>query len=192
MYVDKDILQFGERVITPFDKSLVQPASVDVTLDKSFYAFESLHSSDIVYPGEDNDSVFTNVEVPKGSCFLLPPGGFALASTFEHFSIPNNMAARFEGKSSLGRLGLFTHVTAGFIDPGFKGHITLELHNALGNALAVEPGMKIGQICFFPLDQTPAVLYGSKKAGSHYQGQRGPTRSRSHKQYSIKNVYPED
>lgn len=192
MYVDKDILQFGSRVIRPFDKDLVQPSSIDVTLDKTFYAFGNTEEGDLVYPGRDNDAFFTKVEVPPASCFLLKPGDFALASTFEHFSIPENMAARFEGKSSLGRLGLFTHVTAGFIDPGFKGHITLELLNALPTTMALEPGMKIGQICFFPLAEVPTTLYGSKKAGSHYQGQRGPTRSRSHKNYSIKNVYSED
>jgi dCTP deaminase len=113
----------------------------------------------------------------------LHPGEFVLGSTFEFVTLPNDIAARLEGKSSLGRLGLLTHSTAGFVDPGFKGHVTLELSNTATLPIKLWPGMKIGQLCFFKLSSESEFPYGSDKYSSRYQGQRGPTASRSHKNF---------
>jgi len=120
------------------------------------------------------------VSPPDDGPFVLHPGEFVLGSTYEHVSLPDDIAARLEGKSSLGRLGLLTHSTAGFIDPGFQGHVTLELSNMATLPIKLWPGMKVGQLCFFQLSSPATHPYGSKEAGSHYQGQRGPTPSRSH------------
>ncbi len=116
----------------------------------------------------------------KTEPFILHPGEFALGSIFEVVTLPDDIAARVEGKSSLGRLGLLTHATAGFIDPGFSGHVTLELSNVATLPIKLWPGMKIGQLCFFRLSSPAEHPYGSAQHGSHYQGQRGPTPSRSH------------
>ena len=120
------------------------------------------------------------IEVGDGEAFVLHPGEFVLGSTWEQVSLPATVAARLEGKSSLGRLGLLTHSTAGFIDPGFSGHVTLELSNMATLPVKLWPGMKIGQLCFFRLSSEAEHPYGSQKYGSRYQGQRGPTPSRSH------------
>lgn len=191
LLVDSDIHLLGQSgYITPFDPDMVQPASIDVTLDKTFY-IENDFTSQVVHPGEDSSHLLTKVEVRSGGEFWLHPGDFALASTYEQFEIPKDLAGRFEGKSSLGRLGLFTHITAGFIDPGFKGHITLELYNALPVPIILIPGMRIGQMCYMQLTSKPENAYGRKGVGSHYQGQRGPTPSRSHENFKIKDVYSE-
>ena len=114
---------------------------------------------------------------------VLHPGEFVLGSTWETVSLPDDLAARVEGKSSLGRLGLLTHATAGFVDPGFSGHVTLELSNVATLPIMLYPGMKIGQLCFFRLSSPAESPYGSAAYGSHYQGQRGPTASRSFKNF---------
>ncbi|MGB1101350.1 MAG: dCTP deaminase, partial [Pontimonas sp.] len=123
------------------------------------------------------------VEVDPTEAFVLHPGEFVLGATFEVVTLPDNVAARLEGKSSLGRLGLLTHSTAGFIDPGFSGHVTLELSNVATLPITLWPGMKIGQLCFFRLSSAAEHPYGSEKYGSRYQGQRGPTASRSFKNF---------
>ena len=120
------------------------------------------------------------VRVKQDEPFILHPGEFVLGSTYEVVSLPDDIAARVEGKSSLGRLGLLTHATAGFVDPGFSGHVTLELANVATLPIKLYPGMKIGQLCFFRLSSPAEHPYGSEKYGSRYQGQRGPTPSRSY------------
>jgi dCTP deaminase len=123
----------------------------------------------------------TRLVEPEGDdAFVLHPGEFVLASTYEVISLPDDIASRLEGKSSLGRLGLLTHSTAGFIDPGFSGHVTLELSNVATLPIKLWPGMKIGQLCLFRLTSAAEFPYGSGKHGSRYQGQRGPTASRSY------------
>lgn len=179
---DRDILAEVEAnriTLDPWDPSMVQPASVDVRLDRFFRIFEN-HRYPVIDPAEDQ-SELTRLVVPTGEDpFVLHPGEFALGATYESVSLPDDIAARLEGKSSLGRLGLLTHSTAGFIDPGFQGHVTLELSNTATLPITLWPGMKIGQLCFFQLSSPAMHPYGSAGTGSHYQGQRGPTASRSH------------
>lgn len=180
---DRDInaeLAAGRVRLEPFDESMVQPASVDVRLDKYFRVFEN-HRYPHIDPAKDQPDLTTLFEASDpGSPFILHPGEFVLASTYEVVTLPDDIAARLEGKSSLGRLGLLTHSTAGFIDPGFSGHVTLELSNMATLPIKLWPGMKIGQLCFFRLSSPAEHPYGSAKTGNRYQGQRGPTPSRSH------------
>lgn len=123
------------------------------------------------------------MEVEDGEAFVLHPGEFVLGSTVERIALPDDLAARVEGKSSLGRLGLLTHATAGFVDPGFDGHVTLELSNVATLPIMLWPGMKIGQFCFLRMTSPAEHPYGSAGPGSHYQGQRGPTASRAHESF---------
>lgn len=188
MFSDQDISGMGHELVEPFDPEMVQPASLELRLDKHFLVRKSSPylNHGVFDPKVDNDSFLVGEEIPAGESFVLAPQGFALASTYEKVTLPNEISARFEGKSSLGRIGLFTHITAGFIDPGFSGHITLELFNALDVPLVLYPGMKIGQLCFFRMYSTPRNPYGSSSVGSHYQGQRGPTRSKIHERFYTK------
>lgn len=179
---DRDILaavDAGEIGLDPWDPAMVQPASVDVRLDKFFRVFEN-HRYPNIDPAQEQPELTRMIEVAEGEPFVLHPGEFALASTFEAITLGPSVAARLEGKSSLGRLGLLTHSTAGFIDPGFSGHVTLELSNMATLPVVLWPGMKVGQFCFFQLSSPAETPYGSEKYGSRYQGQRGPTPSRSH------------
>lgn len=157
---------------------MLQPASIDVRLDDTFRVFEG-HRHDCIDPARRQDDLTREVRVLAGEAFVLHPGEFVLGSTLERVSLPDTLAARLEGKSSLGRLGLITHSTAGFIDPGFEGHVTLELSNLATLPIKLWPGMKIGQICVFALSSPAEHPYGSAVRGSRYQGQRGPTASRS-------------
>jgi len=178
---DRDIraqLDSGRVVLEPYEPAMVQPASIDVRLDRSFRLFDN-HKYTVIDPAEDQPELTRLVEIPKGQAFVLHPGEFVLAATFEKVTLPDDVAARLEGKSSLGRLGLLTHSTAGFIDPGFSGHVTLELSNVATLPITLWPGMKIGQLCFFQLSSPAEEPYGSARYGSRYQGQRGPTASRS-------------
>jgi dCTP deaminase len=179
---DRDILtevDLGRIGINPWDPAMVQPSSVDVRLDRFFRVFEN-HRYPHIDPAEDQSELTREVVVEgHDDPFILHPGEFALGSTYEVVSLPDDIAARVEGKSSLGRLGLLTHATAGFIDPGFTGHVTLELANVATLPIKLWPGMKIGQLCFFRLTSPAEHPYGSEKYGSRYQGQRGPTPSRS-------------
>jgi dCTP deaminase len=178
---DRDIrgeVEAGRLRLEPYDAELLQPSSIDVRLDRYFRVFNNQQYTHID-PAVQQDDLTTLVE-PKGEePFVLHPGEFALGSTLEVVSLPDDLSGRLEGKSSLGRLGLLTHSTAGFIDPGFTGHITLELSNVATLPIILWPGMKIGQLCLFRLSSPAEHPYGAAVYGSRYQGQRGPTPSRS-------------
>lgn len=178
---DRDIraeVEAGGLKLDPWEPDLVQPSSVDVRLDRYFRVFNNQRYTHID-PAEQQDDLTSPVEIADGEPFVLHPGEFVLGSTFEIITLPIHLASRLEGKSSLGRLGLITHATAGFIDPGFSGHITLELSNVANLPITLWPGMKIGQLCVFKLSSPAEHPYGSERYGSRYQGQRGPTPSRS-------------
>ena len=178
---DRDLraeIQAGRVVLDPYDASMIQPSSVDVRLDRYFRVFEN-HRYPHIDPAEEQPDLTRPVESGDDEAFILHPGEFVLASTYEVITLPDDIAGRLEGKSSLGRLGLLTHSTAGFIDPGFSGHVTLELSNVATLPLKLWPGMKIGQLCLFRLSSPAEHPYGSAVYGSRYQGQRGPTPSRS-------------
>ena len=178
---DRDIraqVDSGRVVLDPWDPAMIQPSSIDVCLDKYFRLFDN-HKYGMIDPAQDQPDLTHLVEVEPQTGFVLHPGEFVLASTLEAVTLPDDLAARVEGKSSLGRLGLLTHATAGFVDPGFSGHVTLELSNVATLPIMLWPGMKIGQLAFFRLSSPAEAPYGSTAYGSHYQGQRGPTASRS-------------
>jgi dCTP deaminase len=179
---DRDILTEIEahRIrVEPYDETMIQPSSIDIRLDRFFRVFEN-HKYPHIDPAADQSDLTRQVEPEGQEPFILHPGEFVLGSTYEVVSLPDDLAARVEGKSSLGRLGLLTHATAGFVDPGFSGHVTLELANVATLPIKLYPGMKIGQLCFFRLSSPSLHPYGSEKYGSRYQGQRGPTPSRSY------------
>ena len=178
---DRDILaeiKAGRVGCEPFHQGMIQPSSVDVRLDKFFRVFEN-HKYSVLDPSTEQPELTREVIAEGDEPFILHPGEFVLASTYEVITLPDDIAGRLEGKSSLGRLGLLTHSTAGFIDPGFSGHITLELSNVANLPVKLFPGMKIGQLCLIKLSSPAEHPYGSEKYGSRYQGQRGPTPSRS-------------
>jgi dCTP deaminase len=178
---DRDILaeiDAGRIRVDPYDAGMIQPSSIDFRLDRYFRFFEN-HRYPHIDPAADQPDLTREVEPAGDEPFILHPGEFVLGSTHEEVSLPDDIAARVEGKSSLGRLGLLTHATAGFVDPGFSGHVTLELANVATLPIKLYPGMKIGQLCFFRLSTPAEHPYGSEKYGSRYQGQRGPTPSRS-------------
>ena len=179
---DRDILAEIEAkriVVEPYDEAMIQPSSIDFRLDRYFRVFEN-HRYPHIDPAADQSDLTRQVEPEGDEAFILHPGEFVLGSTLEVVTLPDDLAARVEGKSSLGRLGLLTHATAGFVDPGFSGHVTLELANVATLPIKLYPGMKIGQLCFFRLSSPAEHPYGSAKYGSRYQGQRGPTPSRSY------------
>ncbi len=169
----------GRVLLEPYEPAMVQPSSIDVRLDRLFRVFEN-HRYPHIDPAEEQPELTRQVEPVGDEPFILHPGEFVLGSTYEGVTLPDDVAARLEGKSSLGRLGLLTHSTAGFIDPGFSGHVTLELSNVATLPIKLWPGMKIGQLCFFRLSSPSEHPYGASIYGSRYQGQRGPTPSRSH------------
>lgn len=178
---DRDIraaIESGHIGLEPLEMSLLQPSSFDVRLDRFFRLFDN-HKYAYIDPAEDQSDLTHLVEVTSDEPFILHPGEFVLGSTYEFVTLPDNIAARLEGKSSLGRLGLLTHSTAGFVDPGFRGHVTLELANVSNLPIKLWPGMKVGQLCFFQLSSPSETPYGSEKYNNRYQGQRGPTASRS-------------
>jgi dCTP deaminase len=179
---DRDIateIASGRIQFDPYDPAMIQPSSLDVRLDKLFRLFDN-HKYAVIDPSIEQPDLTRLVEVTDpDEPFILHPGEFALGSTLEQVRLPDDVAARLEGKSSLGRLGLLTHSTAGFIDPGFAGHVTLELSNVATLPIKLWPGMKIGQMCFFRLSSPAERPYGSGANGSRYQNQRGPTPSRS-------------
>jgi dCTP deaminase len=178
---DRDIraeLTAGRVKVEPFEEKMVQPSSVDVRLDRFFRVFEN-HKYESIDPSIEQSELTREIAVGADEFFILHPGEFVLASTYEVITLPDDIAGRLEGKSSLGRLGLLTHSTAGFIDPGFSGHITLELSNVANLPVKLFPGMKIGQLCLIKLSSPAEHPYGSALYGSRYQGQRGPTASKS-------------
>ena len=187
---DRDIkkeLAAGRIGLEPFTTDMVQPSSVDVRLDRWFRLFDN-HKYPFIDPAADQPDLTQLIETSPDEAFILHPGEFVLGATFEQVSLPDDVAARLEGKSSLGRLGLLTHSTAGFIDPGFSGHVTLELSNVATLPIKLWPGMKIGQLCFFRLSSPAENPYGSGPYGNRYQGQRGPTASRSFQNFHRSDV----
>jgi dCTP deaminase len=182
---DRDIraeVDAGRLQVEPWNVELVQPSSIDVRLDRFFRVFNNSAYTHID-PALQQDDLTSLVEPSGDEPFVLHPGEFVLGSTLEVLTLPDDLAGRLEGKSSLGRLGLLTHSTAGFIDPGFSGHITLELSNVANLPITLWPGMKIGQLCLFQLSSAAEHPYGSAIYGSRYQGQRGPTPSRSYQNF---------
>jgi dCTP deaminase len=169
----------GRLVLDPWEPEMLQPSSIDVRLDRFFRVFQNSRYTHID-PAQQQDELTSVVEPEGDDPFVLHPGEFVLASTFEVVSLPDDLAGRLEGKSSLGRLGLLTHSTAGWIDPGFSGHVTLELSNVATLPIKLWPGMKIGQLCLFRCSSPAEHPYGSPVYGSRYQDQRGPTPSRSY------------
>ena len=183
---DRDLIaeiKAGQLQLDPFEPALVQPSSIDVRLDRLFRVFNN-HLYTHIDPAIQQDELTSEVAVTDGEPFVLHPGEFVLASTLEVITLGEQLAGRLEGKSSLGRLGLLTHSTAGFIDPGFSGHVTLELSNVANLPIKLWPGMKVGQLCLFRLESPAEHPYGSAVYGSRYQGQRGPTASRSWRDFS--------
>ena len=179
---DRDLkaaLASGRIVIEPFTPEAVQPSSVDLHLGNRFRVFRNNRTA-VIDPREEQPELTELVEITGDEPFILHPGEFVLGSTYECVTLPDDVAARLEGKSSLGRLGLLTHSTAGFVDPGFTGHVTLELSNVATLPITLWPGMNIGQLCFFRLSSPAETPYGAGGNKNRYQGQRGPTASRSH------------
>jgi dCTP deaminase len=177
------LIDEGRIGIEPFDKDLVQPSSVDVRVDRFFRVFRNSR-----YPfidvKEEMEDLTELVETEDSEPFILHPGEFVLGSTLERITLPDDLVARLEGKSSLGRLGLLIHSTAGFIDPGWDGHVTLELSNVANLPITIYVGMKIGQLSFVQLSEPAENPYGAAALGSKYQGQAGPTPSRYWKNFS--------
>jgi dCTP deaminase len=167
----------GRIVIDPFDEAAVQPSSVDVHLDRVFRVFRN-HSARCIDVREDQEGLTELVEVPPGDAFMLHPGEFVLGATLERVALPSDLVARLEGKSSLARLGLLIHSTAGFVDAGFDGHLTLELSNVATLPITLYPTMAVGQLSFLAMTTPAERPYGSAEVGSKYQHQQGPTPSR--------------
>jgi dCTP deaminase len=189
---DRDLkaaIASGQLSITPYDEAMIQPSSIDVRLDRYFRVFAN-HRYTHIDPSEQQDDLTVPLEPEGDEPFILHPGEFVLGSTLEVISLGDSLASRLEGKSSLGRLGLLTHSTAGFIDPGFSGHVTLELSNVANLPIKLYPGMKIGQICVLQLSSPSEHPYGSSVYGSRYQDQRGPTPSRSYLRFSRAETQP--
>jgi dCTP deaminase len=179
----REQLAAGRIVIEPLDETLIQPSSIDVRISHLFRVFRN-HTSAVIDVKRDQTGLTELVEMPVDEhgvgheAFMLHPGEFVLGSTLERVAVPDDLVGRVEGKSSLGRLGLLIHSTAGFIDAGFDGHITLELANVASLPITLYPGMKIGQISFMHMTSPADNPYGKGAKGSKYQGQRGPTPSR--------------
>ncbi|MFK7919426.1 MAG: dCTP deaminase [Ilumatobacter sp.] len=178
----REQLDAGRIVIDPLDDALIQPSSIDVRISNLFSVFRN-HNRAVIDVKTDTRALNEQIEMPVGpdgvgdEAFMLHPGEFVLGSTYERIAVPDDLVGRVEGKSSLGRLGLLIHSTAGFIDAGFDGHITLELANVASLPITLYPGMKIGQVSFMQMTSPADQPYGSGAKGSKYQGQRGPTPS---------------
>ena len=171
----REKLAEGQIVITPLGDGCIQPASVDLHLDRNLLVFQNNR-----VPYIDVRATTEVVTVGDDDPFMLPPGEFVLGSTLEHIEVPADLVARLEGKSSLGRIGLLIHSTAGYVDPGWKGHLTLELSNVSKLPITLYHRMRIGQISFLQLTTPADVLYGSAELGSKYQGDQNPTPSKAH------------
>ena len=176
------LLEAGRIGIDPYDESLLQPSSVDVRVDRYFRVFRN-HEYSYINVKEAQEDLTELVEIEGDTPFILHPGEFVLGSTLERVRLPDDLVARLEGKSSLGRLGLLIHSTAGFIDPGWDGHVTLELSNVANLPITIYHGMKIGQLSFVQLSEPAESPYGTGALGSKYQGQMGPTPSRYYKNF---------
>ena len=172
----REQIDAGRIVIEPFDPSLIQPSSIDVKIGNLFRVFRN-HTAAVIDVKQNQEDLTELITIRDGDAFMLHPGEFVLGSTVERIGVPDDLVGRVEGKSSLGRLGLIIHSTAGFIDAGFDGHITLELTNIATLPITLYPGMKIGQISFIRMTTPADHPYGSGEVGSKYQGQRGPIAS---------------
>ncbi|CAG4934157.1 dCTP deaminase [Acidithrix sp. C25] len=175
-------IEAGRIVVDPLGENAIQPSSIDLRVDRFFRIFRN-HVAKVIDPRVEQKDLTEVIEVDLDGLFILHPGEFVLGSTLERIGIPDNLVGRLEGKSSLGRLGLLIHSTAGFVDAGFSGNITLELSNVANLPITVYPGMKIGQISFLEMTTPALIPYGSKSLGSKYQNQSGPTPSMSHKNF---------
>ncbi|HUZ27789.1 MAG TPA: dCTP deaminase [Solirubrobacteraceae bacterium] len=173
----REQLASGGIVIDPLGEAAIQPSSVDLRVDRYFRVFRN-DTTPYIDPKQPQEDLTELVEVDEGRAFILHPGEFVLGSTLERVALADDLVARLEGKSSLGRLGLLIHSTAGFVDAGWDGHLTLELSNVANLPIAIYPGMKIGQISFLQMTSPADAPYGSDAAKSKYKGQRGPTPSR--------------
>ena len=173
----KEELDAGRIVIDPLGEGCIQPSSVDLHVDRYFRVFRN-HTMGMIDVKQDLEELTELVEVAEDGVFMLHPGEFVLGSTQERVALPDDLVARLEGKSSLGRLGLLIHSTAGFVDAGWDGHLTLELSNVANLPITLYPGMKIGQISFLQMTTAADQPYGAGPLGSKYKGQRGPTPSR--------------
>ncbi len=181
----KEGIAQGRIVMTPYDESLVQPASIDIRLDRRFRVFRNYKYS-CIDPKAIQQDLTELVEVEEGESFIIHPGEFILGNTVERIKLGDDIVARLEGKSSLGRLGLIVHATAGYIDPAFDGNITLELSNVANLPIKLYPGMKVGQISFFAMTTPADRPYGHPELGSKYKGQTAPTASRMHLNFTPK------
>jgi dCTP deaminase len=173
----REAMDAGRIVVDPLGENAIQPSSVDVRVGDSFRVFAN-HRQPFIDPREEQPSLTELVKVADDEPFMLHPGEFVLGSTYERVALPEDVVARLEGKSSLGRLGLLVHATAGFVDAGWDGWLTLELSNVATLPIAIYPRMKIGQVAFFQLSTPAERPYGSGELGSKYQGQQGPTASK--------------
>jgi dCTP deaminase len=178
----RELLDEGRIGLDPYDEALLQPSSVDVRVDRYFRVFRNSRYPFIDVKTEQEE-LTELVEIDDETPFILHPGEFVLGSTLERVRLPDDLVARLEGKSSLGRLGLLIHSTAGFIDPGWDGHVTLELSNVANLPITIYHGMKIGQLSFVQLSTAADRPYGTGALGSKYQGQQGPTPSRYWKNF---------
>ncbi len=176
-------LEAGRIEIDPLDESCIQPSSVDLHLDRYFRVFLN-HTTRVIDVKENQENLTELIKVEEDEePFILHPGEFVLGSTSERVRIADDLVGRLDGKSSLGRLGLLVHATAGWVDPGFNGYLTLELANVANLPITLYPGMKVGQISFAIMTSEADEPYGSTSVGSKYQGQRGPTPSRYYENF---------
>ncbi len=183
----KEAVASGRIVLDPYMPENVQPSSVDLRVDRVFRVFEN-HRYPLIDPRTYQPDLTNEMVVPTNGRFILHPGEFVLGATYERIRLADDLVARLEGKSSLGRIGLLIHSTAGFVDPGFDGYLTLELANVANLPIAIYPQMLIGQVSFLQLSTPADNPYGSLTAGSKYQGQRGPTASRIHENFRRKDL----
>jgi dCTP deaminase len=179
----RDALEDGSIVIDPLLEGAIQPSSVDLRVDRYFRVFRN-DTTPYIDPKRPQEDLTELVEVDDDGAFILHPGEFVLGTTLERVALPDDTVARLEGKSSLGRLGLLIHSTAGFVDAGWDGHLTLELSNVANLPIAIYPGMRIGQISFLRMSSPAEAPYGSEVTRSKYQGQRGPTPSRYYQNFA--------
>lgn len=184
----REEIQRGRIIIEPLDWSCLQPASIDVHLDRKFLVFRNSRRP-YIDVRQNTDDITEMVETEGDNPFILHPGEFVLGSTLERITLPDDIVGRLEGKSSLGRLGLLIHSTAGYVDPGWQGQLTLELSNVSNLPVTLYHGMKIGQVSFLRLSTPAENPYGSEKLGSKYQGQSAPTASRYYKNFKEKGAH---
>ena len=171
------LVDAGRIKVDPWDPGMIQPASIDLRLGDSFRVFHN-HRARAIDLRDPPRNLTEQIVLGDDEPFVVHPGEFVLARTEEHVAIPDDIVARIEGKSSLGRLGLIVHATAGFVDPGFKGTLTLEITNLTRVPIKLYAGLPIAQLSFMALDAPAEHPYGSEALGSHYQGQVAATESR--------------